>query len=125
IAAILTDEELQRLSEYGKRLGLSILLEIHTLQEYERVKDLYVDMIGVNSRDLNTFKIDKDNAKEIIKAIDRNRFIVAESGMESAKDIEDFRKAGADAFLIGTFLMKKNDLKSAFEELYRGFINVC
>lgn len=125
IAAILDDKVAEELIDYAKSLGLYVLLEVHTFEEYERIKDLPFDMVGVNSRDLNTFKINKNFAAGVISSIEKDKFIVAESGIDGAGDVAFFRKAGAHAFLIGTYLMKHSDIKSAFEELYRGLESVC
>ncbi|MEF3255901.1 MAG: indole-3-glycerol-phosphate synthase [Deferribacterales bacterium] len=125
IAAILDNPTLVKLLEYAKKLGLFTLLEIHTEDEYLRVKDLPFNMIGINSRNLNTFEINKENAIKLISNIDNGIFKVAESGIESYKDIKRFKKAGANAFLVGTYFMKHNNLKDAFHELYRGLNDVC
>jgi indole-3-glycerol phosphate synthase len=125
IAAILDDTSAINLVEYAKTLGLYVLFEVHTFEEYERIKNLPFDMVGVNSRNLNTFQIDKTFAASIISRIDKDKFIVAESGIDGAGDVTFFKKAGAQAFLIGTFLMRHTNIKSAFDELYRGLQNVC
>lgn len=124
IAAILDDNNLKRLVDYSKKLSLKILLEIHTEEEYRRVKGLDVDMLGVNSRNLNTFVIDKPYAAELIGKI-KHDFVVAESGIEDENDIRFFKKAGAKAFLIGTSLMKAPDTEQFFKRLYKGLEDVC
>jgi indole-3-glycerol phosphate synthase len=124
IAAILDDKLLVELVEYVKSLSLKVLLEIHSEEEYERVKGLDVDMLGINSRNLDTFAINKEYAASLIEKIS-HPFIVAESGIESSYDIKLFKKAGAKAFLIGTSLMKSKNMEQFFNELYDGIKDVC
>ncbi len=124
IAAILDDNELKRLVDYSKKLSLKILLEIHTEEEYKRVRGLDVDMLGVNSRNLDTFIIDKNYAAKLIEKV-KHDFIVAESGIEDENDVRFFKKAGAKAFLIGTSLMKAPDTEQFIKKLYKGLENVC
>jgi len=123
IAAILDDKLLHQLVYYAKKLSLNILLEIHTELEYERVKDLSVEMIGVNSRNLDTFQIDKNNAAMIISKV-KHDFVVAESGIEDENDLKMFKIAGAKGFLIGTSLMRSKNLADTFTKLYRGLKDV-
>jgi len=120
IAAILTQEEIEKLSEKAREMNLHILYEIHTPEEYEKIKNLSPAMVGVNSRNLDTLEIDKQKGAQILNALPDTFFKIAESGINSTEDIVNFRKAGADAFLIGTYLMKSGNIKESFQNLYRG-----
>lgn len=121
IAALLTDEELAALYDYAKRLGLFVLVEIHSPEEYERVKWLSPDMIGVNSRDLNTLEIDLLKAASVIKSLPHGLFKVAESGIKGEEELRIFAESGADAFLIGEALMRAENP----ERLIKRFTHVC
>ncbi|MCX8084829.1 MAG: indole-3-glycerol-phosphate synthase [Calditerrivibrio sp.] len=124
IAAILSDGELERLCRYARGLSLHILLEVHTLEEYYRVRGLNVDLLGVNSRDLDTFVIDKKGAGEVISQVE-HPFVIAESGIDDESDIAFFRKAGAKGFLVGTALMRADNLEEHFKRLMSGVKDVC
>lgn len=113
IASLLTDKELEKLYMYAKNLGLEVLVEVHEVEEVEQVLTLKPDMIGVNARDIRTLEINLDKAIEVLKVIPGNYVKIAESGIKSREDIRKLKTAGANAFLVGTEIMK-NPLK-AFE----------
>ncbi len=121
IASILDQERMGVLVCEAERLGLSIIFEIHEMDEFDKVKNFKPQFLGVNSRDLKSMKIDKLKCAETISKLSQSKefFIIAESGIESGDDIKLFRNAGADAFLIGTSLMRTDDLRGKFEEFYR------
>jgi indole-3-glycerol phosphate synthase len=109
IASILNVRELRILSARAGRYSMKVLYELHDRSEFDKIKDLDPELVGVNSRDLKTFSIDKNKAMETIRAIAGDFLIIAESGIETPDDIRDFKRAGADAFLIGTALMRANN----------------
>lgn len=119
IVKILNGEKIERLYKKAKQLGLEVLFEVHTLWELNQIKD-YKGIIGVNSRNLEDFTIDKLNAARLLNKIPRDCFKVAESGIMTADDVAFFKKAGADAFLVGSHLMSSNNLESSVLELYKG-----
>lgn len=119
IVRLLDEDLLYKLNKKAQELKLNVLFEIHSLAEFEKVKHLE-GLFGVNSRDLDTFTIDKEKAALVLKSIPKSCFKVAESGIESIDDIKDFKMAGANAFLIGTKLMMENNIEKAVEEFYRG-----
>jgi len=119
IAAALEKEELKNLSDYARELGLEILFELHELDEYEKIKDLNPEIVGVNSRNLKTLEINKENAAVTLSKVHGDYLLVAESGIETAEDIQKFTDAGAKAFLVGTSLMRAENLEDAFNELYK------
>ena len=119
IVRLLEDDIIVKLYEKARALKLNILFELHNILEFERVKHLE-GLFGVNSRDLDTFTIDKIKAAELLRVIPPNVFTVAESGIESAIDIVNFKKAGAKAFLIGTKLMQEDNLKALIADFYEG-----
>ncbi len=120
ITSMLSDEELFNLSNYAKKIGLFVLMEIHAFEEFQRVKNIPFDMIGVNSRNLQTLKVDLKNAAGIIKKLPSSLFKVAESGIKNETDIKFLTEHGADAFLIGETLM----LSGNPQELIRRFTDV-
>jgi indole-3-glycerol phosphate synthase len=117
IARILEKERLETLYSYARNLGLNCLIEIHKMEEIDKVSHLNPEIIGVNVRDLDTLQIDLSSAEEMLSYID-SPVRIAESGIKSRKDIE--RLSRANGFLIGETLMRSKDLESTFLELLYG-----
>jgi indole-3-glycerol phosphate synthase len=106
IVAVLSPAELTALSKKSRALGLDVLCEAHNEDELHRAVDAGSDLIGVNNRDLRTFKVDVNTALRLAALIPQNAISVAESGIGNGADIARLRAAGYDAFLIGESLMK-------------------
>lgn len=106
IVAALTQEELCRFARRAREHSLDVLTEIHDETELHRASDAGCDLIGVNSRDLRTFKVDLQTAFDLAEMIPKNVLRVAESGIHSGSDIGRLRAAGYQAFLIGESLMR-------------------
>jgi indole-3-glycerol phosphate synthase len=106
IVAALSDAELKVLASRAANYQLDVLCEVHDEVELQRAVDAGCGVIGVNSRDLRTFKIDLETAFQIADLIPKNVLRVAESGINNGADIARLRSAGYQAFLIGESLMK-------------------
>jgi indole-3-glycerol phosphate synthase len=106
IVATLSPRELNSLATRSRELALDVLCEVHDEAELKRALDAGCDLIGVNSRDLRTFKVDLSTALRLGKLIPKDVLTVAESGIESGDDIARLRAQGYQAFLIGESLMK-------------------
>ena len=119
IAAMLDDNLLEKLYFLADRdLGLDVLMEIHTLEELERVKQIGAKIIGVNNRDLHSFEVSLDISRELIKlAPQGGALMIAESGLKTRKDLVELGSLGFDAFLIGETLMKSEDPERMLKEL--------
>jgi indole-3-glycerol phosphate synthase len=117
IVAPLTPEELNSLAASARRHGLDVLCEVHDSEELQRALDAGCDLIGVNTRDLRTFKVDMDAAFALAEKFPSNVVKVAESGIRSAEDLARLRKAGYDAFLVGESLMRAESPGAALREL--------
>jgi len=107
IAAILEYEQLRDLIALCNRLSLWYLLEVHNEMELETALALDADVIGINNRNLNTFKTDISTTLRLIKLIPRGKVIISESGLARREDIITLKDAGVDAFLIGETFMKE------------------
>jgi len=117
IAAALSQEELIALYRRAAELQLDVLCEVHDEEELGRALDGGCELIGVNSRDLKTFKVDLEIALRIADMLPHGVTAVAESGMESGADIARLRAAGYDAFLIGETLMRATSPGAALNSL--------
>jgi len=117
IVAALSQAELQALSRLAGDCGLDVLCEVHDLKELQRAIDAGCNLIGVNSRDLRTFKVDPETAFRLADSIPRSVLRVAESGIHSGADIARLRTAGYQAFLIGESLMAAKSPADALRAL--------
>ena len=106
IVAALTDAELQNLHRAARALELDVLCEVHDERELERALAVGFDIIGVNNRDLKTFKVSLDTCAQLHPRIPTSTLCVAESGIHNAADIARLRSMGYHTFLIGETLMK-------------------
>jgi indole-3-glycerol phosphate synthase len=106
IVAALTQTELVNLHRRAVELQLDVLCEVHGGVELQRALDAGCETIGVNNRDLRTFRVDLNTSLQLAELIPSGVVKVAESGIETGDDIARLREAGFDAFLIGESLMR-------------------
>ena len=124
IAAILEDKDLNYFVKIVKGLGMTPLIEVHTLEELERVLRIDgVELIGINNRNLEDFSVSLQTTCDILaakqtKLKQRNILVVSESGLHSTTDINQVKQAGAKAVLIGESLVKQADIEQAVSELF-------
>jgi indole-3-glycerol phosphate synthase len=117
IVAALSQGELASLAKRAAELKLDVLCEVHDEEELGRALDAGCELIGVNSRDLKTFKVDLNTALRVGDMLPHGVVAVAESGIENGHDLARLRAAGYDAFLIGETLMKANSPAMALKAL--------
>jgi indole-3-glycerol phosphate synthase len=117
IVAALSKQELDELTRKAGDHELDVLCEVHDEDELRRALDAGCNLIGVNSRDLHTFKVDLQTALRLAEKIPEKVLAVAESGIESGADISRLRGAGYSAFLIGEALMKAHSPGDALKNL--------
>jgi indole-3-glycerol phosphate synthase len=119
IAAILEKSRLEDLQGLAKELGLSVLFEIHDKKECDLAVALKAPMVGVNNRDLRTFKVDVAVSEQLFPHLPESVVKVSESGINSRQVMQRLKKSGANAFLIGESLMTAKRPGEALEELFR------
>ena len=117
IVAALAQKELVSLAAGARSHGLDVLCEVHNADELPRALDAGCDLIGVNTRDLRTFKVDPNVAFMLAEKFPSGIVRVAESGIRSADDVQRLRAAGYDAFLIGESLMRADSPGDALRAL--------
>jgi indole-3-glycerol phosphate synthase len=117
IVAALSPAELKSLLVRARELQLDVLCEVHHESELQTALDAGCDLIGVNSRDLRSFRVDLNTAFRLATHIPADVLAVAESGIETGDDIAKLRTAGYGAFLIGETLMKAPAPGQALREL--------
>jgi indole-3-glycerol phosphate synthase len=117
IARILGDAELRDLLDLARRCDLAALVETHSRQEVERAVAANAAIIGVNSRDLDTFEVSLDTALQLRTMIPDDCVTVAESGIHTRADVARVAAAGYDAVLVGESLMRSPDPGRKLAEL--------
>jgi indole-3-glycerol phosphate synthase len=120
IVAALDDDALLKLRELAEdELGLDALVEVHTSTEMDRANKSGARLIGVNNRNLSTFKVRLETSFDLAAMANPNAILVSESGLSNAADVKRLRNTGYSAFLIGETLMRSsgpaNTLKSFME----------
>ena len=114
-------KEIDEFIEYGHKQGLEVLLEVHTKKEFENALKTNADLIGINNRNLDTLEIDLMTTEKILKDYEKTRPIISESGIESPEDIQYLKKCGADAFLIGSSIMKSDNIGGQVKKLVKAY----
>jgi indole-3-glycerol phosphate synthase len=117
IVAALSPAELTLLARRASEYGLDALCEVHDEEELQRAVDAGCNLIGVNSRDLRTFKVELGTAIRLAERIPPGALRIAESGIHSGADVARLRAVGYQAFLIGESLMKVESPGSALRAL--------
>lgn len=119
IVALLSEVQLREFIKHAEAHQLDALVEIHTEDELHRALDCGASIIGVNNRNLKTLEIDLECGANLLTQVPDNCICVAESGLKTNADIEIMRRAGANAFLIGTSIMHAPDPQTKIAELMR------
>ena len=109
--------EIDEFVDYGHKNGLKILLESHTKTEFDNAMKTNADIIGINNRNLDTLEINLQTTKQFLENSQKSKIILSESGIKSADDVKFLHDSGADAFLIGTSIMKSSDIENSVSEL--------
>jgi len=111
--------DIEELIEYGHKNGVKVLIEAHTTKEFENACKTSADIVGINNRNLDTLKIDLNTTKHILEKSNYSKTVISESGIESQDDIRFLHKCGAKGYLIGTAIMRNDDI----EQTVRGLVN--
>jgi len=114
-------KEIDEFIEYAHKKELKILLEVHTKQEFVNALDTKADLIGINNRNLDTLEIDLKTTETVLAGYEKQRMILSESGIETTEDIQYLKKCGADAFLIGSSIMKSDNIEEQVRKLVRAY----
>ncbi len=117
ICSILERAQIEEYIKICDGLGMSALVEAHDEAEIETAVSAGARIVGVNNRNLKDFSVDIENSRRLRALVPENVIFVSESGVRDAKDIENLRKIGADAALVGETLMRAADKRAKLEEL--------
>lgn len=117
IAECLDNAALGRLHDAVIELGMTPLVELFEPANLPRVLNVGAQLVGINNRDLRTFKTDLDHTLRLRRQIPDNRIVVGESGIRTRRDVERLEAAGVNAILVGERLMASPDIGAAVDEL--------
>lgn len=117
IAALLDEDELSRLTGMAFELGMDVLLEVHDEGELTRALRFERAIIGVNNRDLCTFKVSLETTERLAGLVPPGRLLVGESGIRHRTDAELLGSFGVDAVLVGESILKDLDVGGAVQRL--------
>ena len=116
IAKCLEKKRLKELLNYTWHLGMEALIEIHDKDDLKKAIYAGANIIGINHRNLETFEMDMKLSQKLIPMIPNGKIIVAESGINDKKTIIELNRYGVDAFLIGEYFMRKDNIIKAVRE---------
>jgi len=117
IAAVLDEKTLAALLEECRRAGLESLVEVHNARELEAVSGMGMDLVGINNRDLRTFRVDVGTTFSLLSKVPAECAVVSESGIKDAETVVRLQEAGVAAVLVGEQLLKGDDTGEAVEKL--------
>ncbi|NLW48016.1 MAG: indole-3-glycerol phosphate synthase TrpC [Firmicutes bacterium] len=117
IVAALKELELKNFIKEAKDLGLAPLVEVHNATELKIALESGADLIGINNRDLKTFKVDLETTFQLIESIPKDKVVVSESGIANRHDIELLAQAGVNGVLVGESIVTAADPGAKIEEL--------
>ena len=119
IARILSPQQLKEFISMCRELGLTPLTEVHDKDDLEKALFCGADLIGINNRDLDSFKVDIRTTLELAPLVPKNHILVSESGIENGGDLPDLKAAGIRAVLVGSALMRSNDPAAKAAEIVK------
>lgn len=117
IVAALEKSQLSDLHELSKEISLDCLVEVHDWKELDTALYCEAEIIGINNRDLKTLNISLRNTLDLLKDIPDDRIVVSESGIDTRADVEAIESTRTDAILVGTSIMKFEDIGKKIDEL--------
>ena len=117
ISSMLDKESLKKFIKLSYSLGMSALVEAHNQKEIEKALDAKAKIIGINNRDLKTFKVDFNNVIKLKKKVPPEIIFISESGVKTKEDIDLLKENNVDGVLIGELLMKSKDKKGMIKYL--------
>ena len=117
IVKMLEVDTLGRLYRYSRSLGMEPLVEVNTVEEMDIAMRLEAKVIGVNNRNLTNFKVDLDTTSRLMEKSSKETIVCALSGISGPQDVENYKRSGVGAVLVGEALMHAKEITSFVDEL--------
>ncbi len=121
IATALADAQMQELEATAMDLGMDVLVEVHDGEELERALKLRTPLVGINNRNLHTFETRLRTTIDLLERVPSDKFLVTESGILQALDVQLMQDHGVNAFLVGEAMMRQPDPGQALQALFKAF----
>jgi len=118
IAACLDDARMADLEAIAHALDMAVLVEVHDAAELQRALKLKTPLMGINNRDLRSFKVSLDTTLALRAEVPEGRLLVTESGIATRADVQRLRDAGVHAFLVGEAFMRAQEPGLALAALF-------
>jgi indole-3-glycerol phosphate synthase len=117
IAASLGPKRLEELAKFAQSLGLEVLMEVHNLEELERSINPYLNVVGVNNRNLKTMEVSVQTSLDLVERIPNEFVRISESGLSTASTLKELKEVGYQGFLMGESFMKTENPSLALGDL--------
>ena len=119
ILSALDFSQARDLEDFALLIGLEVLIEIHNKKELSVANDMKSPLIGINNRNLHTFKTDASLTKDLAPYLKPNKTLISESGLSNRIHLDELSKIGTHGFLIGETLMKSNNITAELNHLVK------
>ena len=119
IADLLAVNELTGFYNLATSLGLDVLVEVHDEEDIEKALAANADIVGINNRDLHTFRVDLDITQKLVRLVPQSKIKVSESGIKTHEDVMFLKSLGVNAVLIGEAFMEAEDIAAKMREIMR------
>lgn len=119
IADIMTADEMKKFLQVTKDLGMDALCEVHNEEDIQKSVDAGAQIIGINNRDLHTFKVDLKTTERLVRFIPDSKVKVSESGIRTYENVMFLKSIGMNAVLIGEAFMEADDIAAKIREIMR------
>jgi len=120
IATCLSVEKINNFLQISESLGLDCLVEIHDSNDLDKVLQTNTKIIGINNRNLYTFVVDLKTTFMLKLLIPKDKIVVSESGIKTNEEVQLLQEKGIDAILVGTTLMRSENIKDKINEIMGG-----
>lgn len=117
IAAILEPAQLKDFSDLAYEMGMTTLFEIHNENDWNKIKDISPQLVGVNNRDLQTFQTSLQTSVKLFPLLQSVPTCISESGLKNHSEVDELRQIGFRGFLIGETFMREKNIAHKFDEL--------
>ena len=117
IAGLLPENKLVNFLSIAAGLGMSSVLEVHSTEDVKKIQGIGIQIVGINNRDLTSFKIDLGTTERLIRLLPKNTIIISESGIKTSRDIKRLKDLGVKAVLIGETFMASADIAGEVRQL--------
>lgn len=103
--------------DYALSIGLEVLVETHDEDDLKKALEINANIIGINHRNLENFKMDMSLCQKLVSLIPKDKIVVAESGLYSHEQLNELSNIGVDAFLIGEHFMRQDSIVNAVKTI--------